>query len=85
MRLHGRRRFGILLTLTLMLGLLSGLRATALANDDNPYASLKNTTTTVTFSGMQWYIIADDSTSATAGTVTLLSANGVGGGQNSMN
>ncbi len=39
----------------------------------NPYASLVNTTTSVEFNEMDWYIIADDSTAVDAGTVTLLS------------
>ena len=39
----------------------------------NSYASLVNTTTSVEFNDMDWYIIADDSTAVDAGTVTLLS------------
>ncbi|SFQ34270.1 hypothetical protein SAMN02910358_01646, partial [Lachnospiraceae bacterium XBB1006] len=44
----------------------------------NPYASLVNTTTSVKFNDMDWYIIADDSTAVDAGTVTLLSKDPIG-------
>ena len=37
------------------------------------YAGLKNTTTVVHFDSKDWYLIEDNSTSATEGTVTLLS------------
>ena len=63
-----------LLSLALALSLVPGMSLTALAWDGNPYASLVNTTTTVTFNGKPWYIIADNSTAADAGTVTLLAA-----------
>jgi len=42
------------------------------------YADLKNTTTVITFDNKQWYLIEDNSTSATEGTVTLLSKECVG-------
>ena len=67
-----KRLFGILLSLALMFGLIPGMSLTALAYDGNPYAGLVNTTTTVMFNGIDWYIIADNSTAADAGTVTLL-------------
>ena len=51
-----------------------GMSLTALAYDGNPYASLVNTTTTVAFNGKMWYIIADNSISATEGSVMLLAA-----------
>lgn len=41
---------------------------------NNPYASLVNTRTVVHFNDYNWYIIADNSTAADAGTVTLLAA-----------
>ena len=63
-----------LLSLAMVLSLLPGMSLTALAWDGDPYASLVNTTTTVTFNGKPWYIIADNSTAADAGTVTLLAA-----------
>lgn len=44
----------------------------------NPYASLVNQTTDVTFDGKTWYIIEDNSTAADAGTVTLLAKECVG-------
>ena len=67
-----KRFLGILLTLAMLLGLMAGMSLTALAYDGNPYAGLVNTTTTVMFNGIDWYIIADNSTAADAGTVTLL-------------
>ena len=67
-----KRLFGILLSLALMFGLIPGMSLTALAYGGNPYAGLVNTTTTVMFNGIDWYIIADNSTAADAGTVTLL-------------
>ncbi|MBR1817091.1 MAG: hypothetical protein IJ763_10425 [Lachnospiraceae bacterium] len=75
-----KRFLGILLSfalvLSLMPDLMPGMSLTAYAEtwDGNPYASLVNTTTQVTFNGKPWYIIADNSTAADAGTVTLLAA-----------
>lgn len=69
---HGSKRFlSILLGLALMLGLFPGMSLTAYADD--PYASLKNTTTVITFDGKPWYLIDYD-----ASTVTLLAKNCVG-------
>ncbi|MBR4720446.1 MAG: zinc ribbon domain-containing protein, partial [Clostridia bacterium] len=42
------------------------------------YAGLKNTTTVVHFDGKDWYLIEDNSTSETEGTVTLLAKECVG-------
>ncbi len=63
---------GVLLSISLMLGLMPGMSLTAYAYDENPYASLVNQTTDVTFDGKTWYIIKDNSTAVDAGTVTLL-------------
>ncbi len=68
------RLLSILLTLAMFLGLMPGMSMTAYAYDGNPYASLVNSETTVTFNGRKWFIIADDSTAVDAGTVTLLAA-----------
>ena len=57
----GRKLLSVLLALALLLGLAPGMGLTALAYDGNPYASLVNTTTKVTFNSKLWYIIADDS------------------------
>ena len=73
-----KRFLGILLGMVLLLGLLSGTCMTALAYDGNPYAGLVNTTTTVKFNDMDWYIIKDQSTSATEGTVTLFAKDPIG-------
>jgi len=55
-----------------------GMSMTALAYEGNPYTGLVNTTTAVNFNGIEWYIIADGSEAANAGTVTLLSKNLIG-------
>ena len=39
MRQHGKRWFGILLTLALVLGLMPGMSLTAYADDDPPYTA----------------------------------------------
>ncbi len=78
---------GILLSLALMLGLIPVISLTAYAKDTKAYAAYDVTTDAnknksgndltklqVKFNGKPWYIIADNSTSATAGTVTLLAA-----------
>ena len=51
--------------------LMAGMSLTAYAGD--PYASIKNTTTEITFDGKKWYLIDYDST-----TVTLLAKECVG-------
>ncbi|MDO4806546.1 MAG: hypothetical protein Q4A07_04785, partial [Coriobacteriales bacterium] len=77
---RGKKRrtalLGVLLGIALALGLVPGLARAALVDawEGNPYAGLVNTTTTVTFNGKPWYIIADGSTAADAGTLTLLAA-----------
>ena len=73
-KFSGRKLLSFLITLTMLVGMMPGLSLTALAYDGNPYASLVNTTTKVTFNGKSWYIIADNSTAVDAGTVTLLAA-----------
>ena len=70
----GRKLLSFLLTLAMLVGLMPGMGLTAMAWDGNPYASLVGITATVKFNGRDWYIIADESTAANAGTVTLLSA-----------
>ncbi len=87
MRMKMKRFFGILLGLALVLGLLPGTTLTAYAAGEKAYAAYDVTTETnktksgndltalqVTFNERQWYIIEDNSSSATSGTVTLLSA-----------
>ena len=78
MKMRKKKFLGILLGMVLLLGLLSGTCMTALAYDGNPYAGLVNTTTTVKFNDMDWYIIKDQSTSATEGTVTLFAKDPIG-------
>ena len=82
MRQKMKRMMGILLGLALMLGLIPGMSLTVYAATD-VYTSLipidkENETARaarqVTFNGYKWYIIGDNSTSATEGTVTLLAA-----------
>ncbi len=75
MKHRGTKILSLLLTLVLVLGLMPGMSLTALAYDGNPYVSLVGTTTSVTFNGKPWYIIADNSTAVGEGTVTLLAAN----------
>ena len=69
----GRKLLSFLLTLAMVVGLMPGMRLTALAYEGDPYASLLNTTTVVNFDGKDWYLIENNSTAADAGTVTLLS------------
>ena len=77
-----KRLLSILLSLVLMLGLLPGIGLTAYAGTSLYTAFIPTETDTdnelhakqVTFNGKQWYIINDDSQSATEGTVTLLAA-----------
>jgi len=63
----------ILLSIALALSLMPGMSLTAYAATDT-YTTLKNNVTVVKFNGYNWYIIEDNSTSATEGTVTLLAA-----------
>ena len=63
----GGKLLGVLLALAMIVGLFPGMSLTAYAADD-PYASLKYTTTVITFDGKPWYLIDYDAT-----TVTLLS------------
>ncbi|WP_035793650.1 DUF6273 domain-containing protein, partial [Butyrivibrio sp. AE3006] len=72
MRIKMKRFLGILLTLTLVLGLMSGMSLTTYAATET-YTNLMDNKTVVKFNNHDWYIIADDST-ATGGTVTLLAA-----------
>lgn len=82
-----KRFLGILLSLALVLGLMPGMSVTAYAASGTVYDAYLVTTVEnkdksreelndlqVTFNGCKWYIIADDSTEADAGTVTLLAA-----------
>ena len=76
----GRKLFGFLLSLALVLGLMPGMCLTAYAATET-YTNLIPTSSDtdltskqVTFNGYKWYIIADNSTAADAGTVTLLAA-----------
>ena len=85
----GRKLLAFLLTLAMVVGLMPGMSLTAYAAGEKAYAAYDVTTETnknksgddltalqVTFNGRQWYIIADNSVSATSGTVTLLAADG---------
>lgn len=72
MKMKKIRLLSLLLTLALMLGLMPGMGMTAYAADV-PYASLKNTTSVITFDNKQWYLIDYDES-----TVTLLSRECVG-------
>ena len=67
----GRKLLSVLLALVLVLGLMPGMGMTAYADD--PYASLKNTTTVIHFDSKEWYLIDYD-----ASTVTLLSKECIG-------
>jgi len=73
MRKKLKQLMGILLSLALVLGMMPGMSLTAYADDDNPYASLKNKTTEINFDGKKWYLIGYDNE-----TVTLLSKECVG-------
>ena len=83
----GRKLLGFLLTLAMVIGLLPGVGLTAYAAGEKAYAAYDVTTDTnktksvddltalqVSFNDKKWYIIEDNSSSATRGTVTLLSA-----------
>ena len=69
----GRKLLSFLLTLVMVVGLMPGMSLTAYAATDT-YTTLKNNATVVKFNGYNWYIIEDNSNSATEGTVTLLAA-----------
>ena len=77
----------IFLGVALVMGLVPEMGFTVYANDTKAYAAYDVTTEAnktksgdaltalqVSFNGIPWYIIADDSTAADAGTVTLLAA-----------
>ena len=82
-----KRFLSILLSLVMVLGLMPGMSLTAYAAGEKAYAAYDVTTEMnktksgndltalqVTFNERKWYIIEDNSSSATSGTVTLLSA-----------
>ncbi len=69
---HFKRPLSVLLAVLMIVGIFVTVPMTASAWDDNPYAELVNTTTTVKFNGLDWYVIKDNSTAVDAGTVTLL-------------
>ena len=78
MKMKMKRFLGLFLSLALVLGMFPGMSLTAYAATDT-YTTLKNNVTVVKFNDYNWYIIEDNSTSATEGTVTLLAAdNGFG-------
>ena len=78
MHIDAKRILSVALTLVMLLGLFPGMSLTAYAATDT-YTTLKNNVTVVKFNDYNWYIIEDNSTSATEGTVTLLAAdNGFG-------
>ena len=60
-----------LFAFAIAIGLLQGIRMTAVAWDNNPYPELVNNGAKVQFNGMDWYVIEDNSTAENAGTVTL--------------
>ena len=60
-----KRFLSVLLSLVMVLGLMPGMSLSAYADD--PYASIKNTTTVIKFDGKDWYLIDYD-----VSTVTLL-------------
>lgn len=91
MKKKAKRLISILLTLVMVLSLMPVMSLRAYAYDENPYTSLLVTTDEnkdksgdalealqVTFNGMSWYIIGDNSTAVNAGTVTLLAAESFG-------
>ena len=71
MKHRGVKFLSLLITLAMVVGLVPGMSLTAWADD--PYSSLKNTTTVVKFDGKDWYLIDYDSS-----TVTLLAKECVG-------
>ena len=72
MKLKWKHFLCLLVSLSMVLGLIPGMSLKVLAWDGNPYADYVNTTKTVKFNDIDWYIIADDSTAVDAGTITLL-------------
>ena len=77
----GKKLFGLLLTMVIVIGLMPGMGLTALAWEGDPYASLVNNTTVVKFDDKEWYLIENNSTALNEGTVTLLSKECVGASQ----
>ncbi len=86
-----KQLMGILLSYVMMLGLLPGMSLTAYADGTGAYNDYLVTTDDnkqksgddlialqVTFNEKKWYIIADNSSSVTEGTVTLLAAESFG-------
>ena len=67
-----------ILQLAMVVGMMLLMSITAMAWDGDPYAGLVNTTTTVKFNNIGWYVIADNSTAVDAGTVTLLAKDPIG-------
>ena len=66
---------GVVLALVTIVGAMPVMNTiTALAYSNNPYSDFVCTTNSVIFHGKPWYVIADNSNSATDGTVTLLAA-----------
>ena len=87
MKQKTKRVFGILINLFMVLGLMAGMSLTAHADGVKAYTAYDVTTIDnnnkdgdaltelrVTFNGMPWYLIEDNSTAVNAGTVTLLAA-----------
>ncbi len=81
----------VMVSLTMVLGLMPGMSLKAYADDTKAYATYDVTTDAnknksvdelkalqVTFNGKPWYIISDNSTAVDAGTVTLLVAEELG-------
>ncbi|MBP5164243.1 MAG: hypothetical protein ILP08_02290, partial [Lachnospiraceae bacterium] len=73
-----KKLISILLTLVLVLSLMPAVSLRAYAYEGNPYTGLVNTTTTVKFNNLDWYIIKDESSAVDAGTVTLLAKDPIG-------
>ena len=87
MKRNLNRLMGLLLTIALAIGLMAGMSITALADNTGAYNSylVKSNDTedalekkVVSFNGIDWYIINDESTALNAGTVTLLAKNCLG-------
>ena len=87
-RNSGGKLLGVLFALAMVIALMPGIGLTAYADGAKAYAAYDVTTEAnntksgdalaalqVTFNGHPWYIIEDNSTSATEGKVTLLAAN----------
>ena len=63
------------MTISIFVGITLGISIKTLAYDDNPYADLVNTTKTVKFNNIDWYIIEDNSLATNTGSVTLFAKN----------